>query len=176
MAKTTTKRRARSGTKQLSTAEILQQIPAARRRERQERRLGLRAAEAVYDAARERVVLELTNGVSFAFPVAIVPGLARASAAQRAELTLSPEGDGILWPQLDTDASVPGLIADAFGPGAVAMALGRLGGQAKSEAKANASRANGSLGGRPRKAEPAILHPVRKRAIPSRPTGRATGR
>jgi hypothetical protein len=170
-----TKRTARPGTKRLSTAEILKQIPAARRREQRERRAGLRAAEAVYDAAHERVVLELTNGVAFAFPVAIVPGLARASAAQRAELSLSPSGDGILWPQLDTEASVPGLIADAFGPGAVAMAFGRLGGQAKSEAKAKAARANGTRGGRPRKKKPAIVRAVVKRARSPKPTGRAAG-
>jgi hypothetical protein len=171
----TTKRTDRPATKRLSTAEILQQIPAARRRERNERQLGLRAAEAFYDAKHERVVLELTNGVSFAVPAAIIPGLARATAAQRAELTLSPLGDGILWPKLDADVSVPALIADAFGKSAAAAALGRLGGQAKSDVKARASRANGSRGGRPRKEKPVVVSPVRKPANPPRPTRRAAG-
>jgi hypothetical protein len=103
------------------------------------------------------VAPELTNGVAFAFPVGLVPGLAHASSAQRAALTLSPTGDGILWPQLDTDVSVPGLIADAFGRAAAAKALGRLGGRVKSEAKDSAARANGARGGRPRKKNPSAL-------------------
>jgi hypothetical protein len=134
----------------LSTREILKQIPAARRREQIERGIGLRAASALYDVAHERVVLELTNGVAFAFPVNIVRGLAKASSEERAALELSPSGDGVLWPKLDTDVSVPGLIAEAFGRDAVAKVLGRLGGQVKSEAKANAARENGAKGGRPR--------------------------
>lgn len=41
-----------------------------------------------------------------------------------------------------------------------AVALGRLGGRAKSAAKAEAARRNGKLGGRPKKAQPAPASPA----------------
>ena len=49
--------------RRLSDAEILSQIPAARARERRERKQGLRASAARYDRATGRVVLEAENTV-----------------------------------------------------------------------------------------------------------------
>lgn len=137
----------RRSTPQITDVEILAQIPAAIRREERERASGLRAATATYDATRERVVVELTSGIAFAFPVQLVPGLAQASPAQRAALELSPSGDGILWERLNTDVSVPGLIRAL-----AARNVGRIGGLKTSDAKARAAKANGAKGGRPRKA------------------------
>ena len=131
---------------QATDDEILAQIPAAIRREERERSTGLRAAAATYDPARERIVVELTSGIAFAFPVQLVPGLAQASPAQRAALELSPSGDGILWERLNTDISVPGLIRAL-----AARNVGRIGGLKRSVAKADAATANGRKGGRPRK-------------------------
>jgi hypothetical protein len=96
-------------------------------------------------------VLELSNGVAFAFPVKIVRGLEKASRAQRANLELSPSGSGVIWDALDADISVPGLLAETFRRAGVASVLGNAGGAAKSAAKSKASRANGAKGGRPRK-------------------------
>jgi hypothetical protein len=141
----------KKSSRRLSTAEILRQIPAARRREKRAREAGLRANAAHCDRATRHVVLELSTGYGFTFPAERIPGLAHATAAQRAALELSPSGHSILWPTLDADASVPGLIEDALGRSAVAKALGRRGGEATSHAKALAARANGARGGRPRK-------------------------
>lgn len=141
----------KSATRALSVREILERIPAARRREQHARAAGLRAIDAYYDRASEHVFLELSTGFRLTFPADQIRGLIDATPAQRAALELTPSGSGILWPELDTDASVPGLIEQALGRAAVAQALGRRGGQATSAAKARAARENGARGGRPRK-------------------------
>ena len=52
----------------MTRAEILAQIPDARARERQDARDGLRANKARYQRSTDRLLLELTNGVTFTFP------------------------------------------------------------------------------------------------------------
>lgn len=135
-----------------SRAAILAQIPAARTREAQTRRAGLRAKSARYDPASERFVLELTNGCAFMFPARMVVGLSRASAEDRAGVEVLPGGAGLAWDTLDTDVSVPGLLMSTFGPSERASELARIAGSVRTEAKAKSSRANGTKGGRPRKA------------------------
>lgn len=135
----------------LTDPEIDAQIPSARAREREEIVAGLRARAARYDARSQRVVLELTNGTAFAFPIALVKGLESATAAQRATLELSPNGSGVRWLALDADISVPGILAASFGR-AIAGTYGKAGGASRSRAKRKAARENGKKGGRPRAA------------------------
>src|SRR5574338_509577 len=137
--------------RRLTDAEIVAQIPAARAREARERRQGLRAAGAKYDRAARRVVLELTNGYSFAFPVGAVRALDAASPAQLAAVEIDPPGDGIRWADLDVDLSVPGLLFSALGVEERLRHLASLAGRTRSDAKAQAARANGAKGGRPKK-------------------------
>ncbi len=143
-------KQARSTIRHLTDAEIDAQIPAARAREAQAFADGQRAISAWYDEQTERVVLELSNGLALAVPARIVRGLQKATAAQRARLSLTPSGGGVMWAKLDVDISVPGLIAKSFGS-SIAKELGRAGGRSKSDAKAQAAKANGAKGGRPRK-------------------------
>lgn len=150
-------RQTKASTRRLTDAEIDAQIPAARAREAQAFAEGQRAVSAWYDAQTERVVLELSNGLALAFPARIVSGLQNATAAQRAQLSLTPSGGGVMWAKLDVDISVPGVIAQWFAS-SIAQELGRAGGRAKSDAKAKASKANGAKGGRPRK-KPAASTP-----------------
>lgn len=131
-------------------AEIDAQIPAAREREQRDVAAGLRATSARYDEASGRVMLELSNGIALAFPAAMVRGLEHATAAQRAQLALTPSGAAVLWDALSADISVPGVIARWFGQ-EVAAVMGKAGGKARTPAKAKASQANGAKGGRPRK-------------------------
>ena len=65
--------------RRLSDAEIVQPISQARAAERVARKRGHRARAAHYDRATGRVVVELSSGVLFAFPVASVPALHRAA-------------------------------------------------------------------------------------------------
>ena len=134
-----------------SKAKILAQLPAARAREQRARRAGLRAISASYDRRTERVLMELTNGYLFGFPIAAMPALADASPEQVEGVQLSPGGSGLHWEALDVDLSVPGLLLSSLGRSQQLRELARLAGQATSPAKAAAARANGAKGGRPRK-------------------------
>ena len=135
----------------LSHAEILAQVPAARARERQERRRGLRARTATYDRTARRVVLELTNGYLFAFPVRAISALDAAPDFQLAKVEIDPSGRALRWEGLDVDLSVPGLLFSAMGVAERMRHFASLAGRVKTDAKARAARANGLKGGRPKK-------------------------
>src|SRR5262249_36711137 len=67
-------------------------------------------------------------------------------------IEISPSGFGLHFPKLDADVWVPALLEGVFGSTRwMAARLGARGGRVKSRAKARAVRANGRLGGRPRK-------------------------
>lgn len=110
------------------------------------------ALSARYDRRRSRVVVSLNTGVEVTFPPALAEGLAKASSADLAKIEITPSGLGLHWPKLDADLYVPGLLAGVFGSKRwMAAELGAAGGSVRSKAKTRAARANGRLGGRPRK-------------------------
>jgi hypothetical protein len=125
------------------------QIAAANERGRAMRDTLPHAAAARYDAAADRIVIDLTNGTTFAFPPRLAQGLEHGSADELGDMELSGGGYGIHWPRLDADLTVPGLLNGVFG---TAKWMAALAGTAKSPAKAAAARRNGAKGGRPRKA------------------------
>jgi hypothetical protein len=107
-----------------------------------------RAVTARYDRTLDRVVVDLTNGCTFAFPPRLAQGLEAATDEQLQEIQILGVGYGLHWEALDVDLSIPGLLAGLFGTKAH---MARRAGQATSPAKAAASRTNGAKGGRPRK-------------------------
>ncbi|MBV8231828.1 MAG: DUF2442 domain-containing protein [Planctomycetaceae bacterium] len=107
-----------------------------------------RAATARYDRERGRIVVELTNGCTFAFPPHLAQGLEDATADQLARVEILGAGYGLHWEALDVDLTVPDLLAVLLGTKSY---MARHAGQASSPAKAAAARANGTKGGRPRK-------------------------
>lgn len=131
------------------------EIDAAISRGRIEREIEPRAAKARYDRKRGRVVVDLTNGATFAFPPRLAQGLETATDDQLARIEILGHGYGLHWESLDVDLSIPGLLAGLFGTRSY---MARLAGRTKSPAKAAASRANGAKGGRPRKRS----HPHKK--------------
>jgi hypothetical protein len=124
------------------------QIDAAIERGRHALETEPRAASARYDRKLDRVVVDLTNGCTFAFPPRLAQGLEAATDEQLKEIEILGVGYGLHWEALDVDLSIPGLLAGLFGTKAY---MARRAGQATSPAKAVASRANGAKGGRPRK-------------------------
>ncbi len=108
-----------------------------------------RARAARYDRQLGRVVVDLTNGCTFAFPPRLAQGLESASDDELEKVEILGAGYGLHWEALDVDLSIPGLLAGIFG---TKIYMARRAGQAKSPAKAAAARANGAKGGRPRKA------------------------
>jgi len=112
-----------------------------------------RAKSARYDRRSGRVVIDLMNGCTYAFPVQLVQDLQGASHDDLANVDIEGLGFDLHWPALDVDLYIPALVAGIFGTRDwMTKELARRAGQAKSPAKAAAARANGSKGGRPRKA------------------------
>lgn len=107
--------------------------------------------DARYDAGRDALDLEFRSGGVIAIPRRVVPGLVGASMSALNAIRVSPAGDALSWPSLDVDVFVPGLVELAFGTRLFARATGQRGGLRRSTAKADAARANGAKGGRPRK-------------------------
>lgn len=108
-----------------------------------------RAATARYDRASGRIIVDLENGCTFAFPPRLAQGLEGASDDQLAAVKILGQGYGLHWEELDVDLSLLGLMAGIFGTKAY---MARRAGQVTSAAKAAAARVNGAKGGRPRKA------------------------
>jgi Protein of unknown function (DUF2442) len=98
-----------------------------------------------------RIHVELNNGCAFIFPAAHAQGLVGAKAAQLRLIEITSAGLGLYWPKLDADLYVPTLVKGVLGTKDWMAKIGASGGRATTPAKAEASRANGKLGGRPRK-------------------------
>jgi hypothetical protein len=127
------------------------QIEAAERRGADMLASEPRAAAARYDADSGRIVVDLTNGCTFAFPARRVQELEDATEAEIAAVEIAGAGFGLHWEARDADLTVRGLINGVFGTKAWMSELARRAGRSRSPAKAAAARANGRKGGRPRK-------------------------
>jgi hypothetical protein len=111
-----------------------------------------RAVAARYDRKSGRVVIRLSSNLDVGFSPHDTQGLENAKPSQLAEIEISPSGFGIHFPRLDADLYLPGLLEGLFGSKKwMAARLGQVGGQSRSRAKKAAAKANGKLGGRPKK-------------------------
>ncbi len=127
-------------------------IELANKRGERMRRGFPHAVSARFDRASGRVVIELSSKLTLSFSPQDAQGLENAKPGELEEIELSPSGFGVHFPKLDADLYVPGLLEGLMGSRKwMAARLGQLGGQSRSRAKKAASRANGKLGGRPRR-------------------------
>lgn len=112
-----------------------------------------RIVGAHYDRTRGQVVIHLSSRMDLSFSPHDAEGLVNAKPAQLEEIEISPSGLGMHFPKLDADLYLPGLLEGLLGSKRwMASRLGQMGGISKSPAKRAAARANGALGGRPKKA------------------------
>jgi hypothetical protein len=110
------------------------------------------AVSARYDRRIGRIVVRLSTGLEISFSPSDAEGLETATWQQLREIEIDPPGFGLHFPALDADLYIPALLEGYFGSKRwMAARLGELGGKARSDAKAQASRTNGRLGGRPKK-------------------------
>jgi hypothetical protein len=112
------------------------------------------AIAARYDPRIDRLVIDLSSGVSISFRPQDAQGFEQAKPEQLTEIEISPSGLGLHFPAIDVDVYLPGLLEGFLGSRHwMAAQLGKAGGRATSSAKVSAARANGKLGGRPKKTD-----------------------
>jgi len=121
------------------------QFEAITRRTAERMKHQLLAVSARYDRRGGRVMITLNNGAVVGFPLASLPGLECATPDELRHIVVEGNGYGLHVACLDADISVPQLLADQLGSTVMKRAVVR----------ASASRANGRLGGRPRKSQAA---------------------
>src|ERR1035438_2749797 len=125
----------------------------ANQRAREMERSVPRAVAAHHDRKTGRIVVELSSKVIVSFSPGDVEGLEDAKPSQLNAIEISPSGFALHFPAVDADLYVPAILEGFLGSKKwMASRLGRIGGQSRSRAKKAASRTNGRLGGRPRKA------------------------
>lgn len=108
--------------------------------------------KAHYDAKLRRVIVSLSNHAWFAFRPEDAQGLEHATTAQLKKIEISPSTFGLHFPLIDAQFDITALMQGHFGSRTwMAARLGAAGGASRSKAKVTAARANGKLGGRPRK-------------------------
>jgi hypothetical protein len=66
-----------------------------------------------------RIVVEMTNGGTFAFPPRLAQGLEAAEPKEIAAVEVLPGGYGLHWEILDVDLAMPDLVAGLFGRGLI---------------------------------------------------------
>ena len=91
------------------------EIDAALERGRALRLIEPRVVEVRYDRGDGRMIVELTNGCTFAFPPRSLQGLETASDDEIAGVEVLGAGSGLHWDVGDTDFSIAGLLAGRFG-------------------------------------------------------------
>jgi hypothetical protein len=95
------------------------------------------------------LILKLSDGRRCVIPREDLQGLQSATKEQISRIEILGGGTGLHWPSLDVDLYMPSLLQGIYGNRQWMAKIGRQGGLATSPAKKRASRANGSLGGRP---------------------------
>jgi len=123
-----------------------------------------RAVRALYDKKDDLVTLFMADGVRVSIPRGHLQGLRDAPYSDLSKIKLTGHGTGLQWPTLDIDHYVPGLLNRIFGTSEWMAQLGRVGGSARSQAKAAAARANGRRGGRPKRGPTRTMESVSSRS------------
>jgi hypothetical protein len=136
---------------QVLDKDLLAEISAAREASLESERHEPRAKSVHYDGDAKKIILHLKDNSRLAIEAELIQGLENANDEGRSDVEIQGDGYALHWETLDVDISVPGLVKGIYGTKAWMTHLGQKGGQAKSEAKSEAARANGKKGGRPPK-------------------------
>jgi hypothetical protein len=127
-------------------------VEEANRRARELQANVPRVISARYDRRTGRIVIHLSSRLIVSFAPEDAQGLETAQPSQLNQIEISPSGFGLYFPAVDADLYVPALLEGFLGSKSwTASRLGQVGGRSTSKGKKAASRANGRLGGRPRK-------------------------
>lgn len=133
----------------ISKAEFNRQAKDARKRGEESLKHDPRAVSARYENGR--VSVDLLSGWSFSFNPRIYRALKNATDEQLAQVRPLGLGFALEWETLDQHLGVGPLIFDLIGEKYLKSELGRRSGAVRTQKKSKTSRANGKLGGRPKK-------------------------
>jgi hypothetical protein len=136
-----------------SNAEIDRAIDRAKKMQREPLATGV---EFKSGPGLDLLILKLSDGRRYVIPREELQGLQSATEEQIARVEILGGGTGLLWPYLNVDLYVPGLLRGVYGNKKWMAQIGRRGGAVRSTAKKRAARANGAKGGRPRRNEVAV--------------------
>lgn len=137
---------------EMDDSTFKEQVRAATARAKHRLRTEPHIEKAHYDTKLRRVIVALSNHAWFAFRPEDAQGLEHATNAELKKIEISPSTFGLHFPLLDAQFDITGLMQGHFGSRQwMAARLGSAGGASRSKAKVTAARANGKLGGRPRK-------------------------
>lgn len=107
---------------------------------------------AEFNASRDAFRVQFRNGTAVEIPRSEVgvAAISEADPEQLREVRIPPMGNFVWFPRIDEGFSVNAAIQRVLGP-VFASSMGQIGGRRKTPAKAEAVRANGAKGGRPKK-------------------------
>jgi hypothetical protein len=142
--KATDKKRGRILT---TAAEMRRAVTDARRRER----TATKIRTARYDADRDKIVADLSTGVTLTVPRRAVLAFAKAPRRDLVDVAITPGGEGLWSDAVDDGVLLEQLLILTAGEATLGTIGARINASKKSPARAAASRANGTKGGRPRK-------------------------
>ncbi|HEY0395074.1 MAG TPA: hypothetical protein VGD01_11325 [Candidatus Elarobacter sp.] len=128
-----------------TTAEMKRAIRDAREREK----TATKIRSASYERKSDALVVALSTGVTLAVPRTLIPGFMNAEPAALADVTIDPGSESLWSDTVDDGVLLEQLVQIAAGDELLQFLGGRIAGRRRSEAKANAARANGVKGGRP---------------------------
>jgi hypothetical protein len=137
------------------TAQVLEQ---AIERGKLRSRSGIHAQEVSYLSAQKALLIGFADHSALLLPVQNYPEFAALSAAQLRQITVGFGGSALCLDERDLHVSITGLVK-ASQPlmSMAATVIASRNGQRSSNAKAQASRANGSKGGRPKRVGKAVI-------------------
>jgi hypothetical protein len=101
---------------------------------------------------RTRILsINYSNGLSIHFDVRASSILAGHADADLSDPYVTPGGDGLLFERAGLSFALPSVVASILPESLARMRVAAVQGRVRSDKKAEAARANGAKGGRPRK-------------------------
>lgn len=116
----------------------------------QRERTATKIRAARYDSDHDTIVTELSTGATISVPRRAIPGFAQSSPKALADVAITPGNEGLWSDAVDDGVLLEQLLVLAAGEATLGTIGARINAAKKSPARAAASRANGTKGGRPR--------------------------
>jgi len=126
------------------------EMRAAIREGRKRDRTATKILAAHYDRVRDAIVVELSTGAMLSVPRRVILGFKHGSPKTLADLEIMAGKEALWSDTLDDGVLLEQLVVLAAGEEIIGMLGARINAAKKSPARAAASRANGTKGGRPR--------------------------